>query len=405
MARAPFIAAFLCAVTALATAPAVNASGNAATDPDCLGTYSNAQTHPGTRLRFGIDPGLAGSVGSAQLPTVPDNPTQDMVALQALKPPRKQLVVRLNRLFWSDGAAGIAAFQKQANAYTRAGFEVELQVRYHPATGEAGNIPAWDAYVRKVVDAFGPNPGVVAMTITNEVNVTFSPNTSDGSYADADQALISGIEAAHDEAVKHHYRQLKFGFTYAYRFAPNGDAAFFQYLGQHGGRQFQDDLGFVGLDFYPGSVYPPVMAPGDTYATELAQAAGVVRDCFAPQAGIGARTPIWITENGVPTGVNSDAQQASALQQLVQAASAYARAFNITDYRWFNLRDANSSSPAQLVGATFTTDGLMTSGYARKPSFGVYRNLIAALGTPNPTPASPTKPIKGLTLRIRRRRG
>jgi len=36
-----------------------------------------------------------------------------------------------------------------------------------------------------VVDVFGPNPHVVAMTITNEVNVTFSPNTSDGAYTGA----------------------------------------------------------------------------------------------------------------------------------------------------------------------------------------------------------------------------
>jgi hypothetical protein len=133
MTRAAFIAAFLCAATALAAAPAVNAA--ASSDPDCLGTYSAAQAHPGTKLRFGIDPGIAGSVGSAQLPAVPDNQSEDMAALKALKPQRRQLVVRLNRLFWSDGVAGIAAFQKQANAYTKAGFEVEIQVRYHPATG------------------------------------------------------------------------------------------------------------------------------------------------------------------------------------------------------------------------------------------------------------------------------
>jgi hypothetical protein len=33
--------------------------------------------------------------------------------------------------------------------------------------------------VRHVVDVFGPDRRVVAMTITNEVNVTFSPNSSD----------------------------------------------------------------------------------------------------------------------------------------------------------------------------------------------------------------------------------
>ncbi len=39
------------------------------------------------------------------------------------------------------------------------------------------------------------------MTITNEVNVPVSPNTSDRSYQGAQQALVAGIEAAHAEAM------------------------------------------------------------------------------------------------------------------------------------------------------------------------------------------------------------
>jgi hypothetical protein len=300
--------------------------------------------------------------------------------VRALAPAGRVLVVRLNRLFWSDGQTGIDAFEALAGRYTRAGLEVELQVRYHPPSGEAGDIPAWLAYVRHVVDSFGANPRVVAMTITNEVNLTFSPNTSDGYYAGAEDALIQGIEAARAEALRQGYKQLKFGFTYAYRFSPQGDASFFSYLGSHGGRPFLDALGFVGLDFYPGSVYPPVVAPGDTYTAELAQAAGVLRGCFMPVAGIGARTPIWITENGVPTGVLSEAQQAAALSELVTAAHAYSGTFNITDYRWFNLRDSTSSGPETLVGATFASDGLLRDDYSAKPSFAAYRALIARLG-------------------------
>ena len=218
------------------------------------------------------------------------------------------------------------------------------------------------------------------MTITNEVNLTFSPNTSDGYYAGAEDALIQGIETAHSEAVRRHFKQLRFGFTYAYRFSPQGDASFFSYLGAHGGKQFRTALSFVGLDFYPGSVYPPVMAPGDTYTAELAQAAGVLRKCFAPMAGIGPRTPIWITENGVPTGALSDAQQAAALQELVTAAHQYSGTFGITDYRWFNLRDSTSSGPSTLVGVTFSSDGLLRGDYTAKPSFSDYRRLIAAFG-------------------------
>jgi hypothetical protein len=286
-------------------------------------------------------------------------------------------------------------------SYTRAGFEVELQVRYHPASGQAGNIPAWVRYVRHVVDVFGPNRRVISMTITNEVNVTFSPNTSDGSYARAQDALIRGIEAAHAEARRRGFHKLRFGFTYAYRFSPQGDAAFFSYLGSHGGPAFRRALGFVGLDFYPGSIYPPAMPPGDSYRAELAQAAGVVRDCFAPKAGIGARTPIWITENGVPTGAMSEAQQASALQQLVQAVHDYSGTYGISDYRWFNLRDSTENPPATLVGATFSSDGLLRADYSAKPSFGAYRALIRRLGARTTARA----PARHRATRRRRHRG
>jgi len=51
-------------------------------------------------------------------------------------------VVRLNRLFWSDGQSGIDAFQRLVPRYTNSGFQVELQVRYYPPSGEAGDIPA-----------------------------------------------------------------------------------------------------------------------------------------------------------------------------------------------------------------------------------------------------------------------
>lgn len=329
---------------------------------------------------MGVDPGLAGTAGGSQLPAVPDNPTRDLAAVRALAVPGRVLVVRLNRLFWSAGQAGIREFQRQVRRYTRAGFPVELQVRYHPPSGKAGDIPAWVAYVRHVVDTFGPNRRVVDMTITNEVNLNVSPNTSDGSYSGAKQALIRGIEAAQAEAARRGFRQLRFGFTYAYRWSPKSDAAFFSYLDAHGGPAFRRALGFVGLDFYPGTFYPPVMRPGDTYRAELAQAAGVVRDCLDPKAGIGRAVPIWITEDGVPSGNSSQAAQANALHQLVQAVYDYSGTYNISDYRWFNLRDSTDRGPETHEPLTFSTDGLLLASYRRKASFWAYRRLIGRLG-------------------------
>lgn len=380
---------------------AANVAGSSAaasgSDPYCTGTYGGAAPRAGAPLRFGIDPGLAGSAGGTQLPSTPDDQAEDLAAVKTLAPKGRELVVRLNRLFWSDGQSGIDAFKALVGRYARAGFEVELQVRYHPASGDAGDISAWLAYVRQVVDTFGPDRHVISMTITNEVNFQDSPNTSDGYYAGAKDALIQGIEAAHAEALRREFKQLRFGFTYAYRFSPQGDASFFSYLGAHGGRPFLSALSFVGLDFYPGTVYPPAMAPGDTYGADLAQAAGVLRDCFAPMAGIGSHTPIWITEDGVPTGTLSDAQQAAALQQLVTAARSYSGTFGITDYRWFNLRDSTSSGPATLVGVTFSSYGLLRDDYTAKPSFSAYRSLIARLG------AKPPKSQPGRACAPRRR--
>jgi hypothetical protein len=235
----------------------------------------------------------------------------------------------------------------------------------------------WRGYVRRVVDAFGANPRVIAMTITNEVNVSFSPNTSDGGFPRAEDALITGIEAAKSEAARRRFHQLRFGFTYAYRLVPAQDAAFFAYLKHHGGRRFGPAVDFVGLDFYPGTVFPPSMVAGDTYRHELAQAAGTLRRCLMPRAGLGRRTQIWMTENGVPTGTLTDKQQAAALTELVRAARDYGQTFGLTDYRWFNLRDSVASANGAPL---FATDGLLRSDYRRKPAFAAYRRLVGRFG-------------------------
>jgi hypothetical protein len=254
-------------------------SARSSTDPLCVRSYGAGPPHPRASLRFGVDPDIAGSAGAKQTPSAPDNPALDFAALKALRPPGRVLVVRLSRLFWAAGNADITKVRHVARRYTSAGFEVELQVRYHPPAGQAGHLRAWESYVRRVVDAFGPDRRVVAMTITNEVNVTFSPNTSDGYYLRA--------------------------------------------------------------------------------------------------KGIGPRVPIWLTENGVPTVATAQrTRQAAALTALVRAAHDYAGTFNITDYRWFNLRDSGAPNPAAL----FATDGLLRANYTRKPSFSAYRRLIAQLG-------------------------
>ncbi len=345
-------------------------------DPLCEADYDRGPFKPAPTLRFGIDPELAGSVGTTQNEVKPVNQAKTLDALRALRPPGKELVLRVNRLFESDGEGGIKRFQRIIAAYTRAGFDTELQVRYHPSRRQAGNISAWTRYVRHVVDVFGSNPHLVAMTITNEVNVKVSPNTSDGAYPNAEQALVQGIIAAHREAQRRHDRQLKFGFTYAYRFKATDDAALFSGL-RMGGSAFRRALGFVGVDYYPG-VIP---GPATPIPVATLQMLGVVRRCFMPLGDLGVRVPIWVTESGYDTtpGVHTWGQQRAALVQIVETVRGAARTFGVTDFRWFNLRDNFSKSLA-----LYQTYGLMSDSYRRKPSFAAYRALIARFGAARP---------------------
>ncbi|MGI8557609.1 MAG: hypothetical protein ACR2ND_04775 [Solirubrobacteraceae bacterium] len=367
------------------------------TDPFCTSSYGAADSAKPAPFRFGIDPELAGSVGLAQTASKPENETLRLAALNALRPTGKELVLRVNRLFFSDGEAGIQHFQQLISQDTTAGFDVELQVRYHPTPAEDGNLSAWTAYVRHVVDVFGPNPRVVAMTITNENNINISPNTSDGSYKSANQALIDGVIAARQEADAHGWSRLKFGFTYAWRFLPTGDAAFWNALGA-GGAAFRNALSFVGLDVYPGSFYPPVVAPPDDLRQEMVTAMATVRDCWMASAQLGAAVPIWITENGYPTTpvAHTEAEQAQSLAQMVDTVHAYAGAYGVSDYRWFNLRDNNSQGTG-----IFDNDGLLRDDYSPKPSFGELRARIAAFGQAAPAelaPPAPATPLPGATL-------
>lgn len=120
----------------------VGGSGAAAPDPLCLGQYGGAPAGTGAPLRFGVDPGIAGSAGTVQLPSVCEYPVRDLSALRALRPARRMLVLRLNRLFWSARQAGINGFRHTVAIDTRAGFEVELQVPTTPRPARrAGSRP------------------------------------------------------------------------------------------------------------------------------------------------------------------------------------------------------------------------------------------------------------------------
>jgi hypothetical protein len=392
-----------CAGLAAAAALACLVGAPVATAQDapgvCLGDTSAAGVpmRPGAPLRMGITPaGEAGALGPA-VPAVPDQPAKTLAALGRLRDPGGPFVLRLNRFFWSDGDAAIQRFATLVARYTGAGYLVELQLRYHPPAGHDGDVAGFVAWVRDVVHRFGSNPRVVAAQVTNEVNFTISPDSSDGAYQGAKDALIQGVIAAKDQARRDRYDQLRVGFNWFYRTDPSNEEQFWTYLGTHGGPAFTAAVDWVGLDVYPGTVFPPVEYPGG-HRDAIVNALSTLRQCWLPKAGISGAVPIHVEENGWPTGSGrSEAQQAQVLDTMVRAVSDFRGTYNVSDYRWFDLRDHDTSS------TNFQHHyGLLRDDYTEKPAFAVYARLVRALGAKDP-PAIATNAPRTFSLSIGRR--
>jgi hypothetical protein len=323
---------------------------------------------------MGIGPaGRAGAVGPP-VPLTPVDQGKTLDALRRLRPPYGPFALRLNRFFWSDGRKGIRHFLRLTRLYTRHGYRVELQLRYHPRPEQEGRIGAWARFVRRVVRRFGPNRRVVGLQVTNEVNFyEFAPDASDSAFEGARDALIRGVEAAHRLRRRLGFDQLRVGFNWAYRTHPDREADFWGYLRDRGGREFARAVDWVGLDAYPGTVFPPLEPPvGTGYRDGMVNAMSQLRRCFMPIARLGRDVPIHVEENGWPTGPGRpESEQVRAMRQMVGAVHDFRGTYGVTDYRWFDLRDHNSSGP------NFQQHyGLLRDDYTPKPAFRVYRKLV-----------------------------
>jgi hypothetical protein len=326
-----------------------------------------------TKLRFGIGPLVqAGQAGGGPAAAVPEQPRETDRALAQLRAPGRPFVLRLNRFFWSDGEAGFRRYLELARRFARLGYLVELQVRYHPTGAQEGDLAAWRAHVREVVRRFGRIKRVIALQIANEVNLTVSPDSSDGAYERAPEALVQGVIAAKREVRRLHVTHLKVGFNWFWRLDPATEQRFWASLRN---RAFARAVDWIGLDAYPGTVFPPSLPLVDA-RDAMVTALHSIR-CFARTVGIPRRDPIKVEENGWPTQApaRSAAEQAARLDAMARAVNAFRGTYNVSDYRWFNLRDADTSSTV-----LFQHFGLLESDYDRKPAFVVYRRLVRALG-------------------------
>jgi len=362
----PASIALLAAVAALAPGPA------RAADPYCLKSKLPPITHPAKPVRFGIAPLAAGSAGTVQTPPVPEDRALAIERLHSLEPPGRTLVLRLNRMFWSDGIAGIRRYARLVDRFAAAGFDSELQVRYHPPAGKAGDMRAWTRWVRAAARILGRRPSVIALTITNEANFDVSPNTSDGSFPGVRRAIVRGILAADSELRAIDRRDVALGFSFAWRWLPSSDREFWEQLGRLATPRFRRALDYVGLQIYPGLVIPPTIPAGSSAGTETVAALRLMRRCFMPKAAIGRRTELWVTENGYVTNRGrTEAEQRAALASTVRAVHRWSGTLGVSDYRYFNLRDNRTGAPG-----LFDAIGLLRDDYSPKPAFAAYRRAI-----------------------------
>ncbi len=359
------------------------APGAQAQDSLCLTAPVPVNASPPTPLRFGITPLLAGSAGSSQGEVFPEDRGKAQAALTDLQPPGRRLVMRLNRIFESEGATGIARAVALAAEYAAAGFDVESQVRYHPSPEQDGDIDAWEAYVRAFVQGLAPNRAVIALTITNEVNLPLSSNTSDGAFKRPLDAIVRGTVAAREELDRLGRGDVQLGFSYAYRYLPDQDVAFWRGIGERATPAFLAATEYVGVQIYPGLFYPPALKPGQSAGDATIDALALIRGCYMPLSRLGADVGIWITENGYPTNLNrSEERQDRDLRTTVEAVHAYSGTLGVTDYRYFNLRD---NRPKAVTSST-------TSGCCGRTTRA--RRRSRPIGTSSTDSASSHRPVR-----------
>ncbi len=347
---------------------------------ECIGDTEAAAVPqvPGPLVRYGAVPGVeAGQSGAAPAEAVPEDPAQTHSALELLRPRTGVMFVRLNRLFWSEGEEGIRRFETLVDRYASRGYLIEIQLRYHPSEQQEGDIPVWTEYVREVVRRLGSHPAVRHLQVTNEVTITFSADSSDGAFEGARDALIEGVVAAQDEKGKIGATHLEIGFNWFYRLDTATENSFWGYLRNRGGPRFVEAVDWIGLDAYPGTFFPPVEQPGEE-RDGMVNAFSQLR-CWAEIPGIPPSVPIHVTENGWPTSpVRTEQRQAVAAGAMLSAVHDFRGTYNITDYRWHNLRDGDSSDPRQEQRY-----GLMHDDYTPKPAFDVVCRFFSQHSTPD----------------------
>lgn len=353
--RAAVIAVIACLGTGLVAAPAATPAPASAL------------------LRFGLYPG--GSVGttSAMLAANPVDERTRLRRIRQLRGPATRFVLH-EYVAYRDEDSIVGAARHVDDVLDDAaatGSQVEVVLRYQPTAPATSAVPGFYRFVDELVRRFATAPALVGIQVTNEPNLTGSPHAADGAYPGVRDALVYGIEAAAGARAAAGRPDLPLGFNLA---LGRRDLGFWQQVAATGGPDLAARVGYVGLDFYPGTWPVPARRPPSD--------ARVRRDTARALRALAARTKvlglppgtaIHFAEMGYPTGPRrTERTQARVMRATIASVQRLRATYNITDVRWFDLRDADSRS--RSFQARY---GLLRDDLTPKRAFRTLRRIIA----------------------------
>jgi hypothetical protein len=308
---------------------------------------------------FGIYPGSAVGPG-AMANGMPDDPQRILEALDRLQGSRNEFLVRCYFHYIGNGEQRNATPQSPEQ-FAVNGRKLDLVVCHQ--TDETP-LDGWLDCIRRAIASYGDALG--HLQIAEEVSVKNLP--ADGYFSNSLDAMVAGVVVAKEE-IKKRGLQTHVGINATPSF---GSDNFWVEVAAHGVPAFFDSLDYIGLDFFP-DVFMPL--PAEEFDAIVAAAVREFRK-NATGAGLEPKTPLFITENGWPTGKDrSPEMQAQIVGKIVNIISAIKDECSIDGYEYFSLRDLASNKPDNTVMDEF---GLMDDAYRPKPAFDVYQQIIAS---------------------------
>jgi hypothetical protein len=340
------------------------------------GTARDAGASP---LRFGIYPNAGVGTVNPIGPILPEDESARWEALKRLRGSCSRPFVLHLYTGW-DGRTPfrvvMTAVDGDIATAAAHGFLAEVVLRYRPDRSLSARdaVARYVGFVRAAVRHLGRARNVVGVQVTNEANLPGQPDASDGDYAGAERALVRGVRAAKQASRRARRPDIEIGFNVS----AEAPMPFWRRLRAEGRRSLGRAVDWVGVDLYPQTwTSTAERGPGAAAAAMRAELRRLRRVAL-PIARIPRRVRLHVSENGFPTGPTRDeAEQAGLLGAAVKAVAAARRRYGVSDYRWFGLRDANSSEPS------FESQyGVLRDDYTPKPGFQTLRNLIDRLGGP-----------------------